>query len=141
MHHSNPKKIPERNPAAKLEEWPSHFPEGCPPTSTTKPTKGEVFRLVETSPPTMEDALSSKERGWHKKEPDCLRAGLSCYLASEHAQHARAAVPRLASHLVASAVLDERHGRLAQTRPDPTHYSLWLRAAFLAQFPQLFKVC
>jgi hypothetical protein len=141
MHQSKQKKEPEQNASAKQGEWPPHFPEGCPPGSTTKPTKGEVFRLVETSPPTMKDALSSKERDWHKKEPDCLRAGLSCYLAPEHAQHARAAVPRLASHLVASAVLDERHGRFAQTRPDPTHYSLWLRAAFLAQFPQLFKVC
>jgi len=122
-------------------EWPTHFPVGCPSDINSLPTDGEIFRLVTSNPPTMDDAKSVLELGQYRGKPECQRAGLSCFLTLTDVVHKQMSVPRLQDHLIGKAVLDQHHGRIAQTGNDLTHHTLWLKAEHLVRFPQLFEVC
>jgi hypothetical protein len=71
---------------ASTSEWPIHFPANCPDSSTT-PTNGAFFRLVDGSDEDYKSWLELK-RG---NGSDCRRASLSCFIDLEIADATRRA--------------------------------------------------
>ena len=95
--------------------------------------------MVATDPPTVHDMECAIDRKTFKNEPECFRASLSCARSAMHLDETRRAVPRLRQFVCAQADLGPAHGKIMKTR-GPGHYSMWLRAKYLAIGHTLFRV-
>ncbi len=130
--------MPESEETSEMEEWPPHFPDGCPPV-TAFDLSEVVLYLVKSDPPVAEDFLSAAERGAFADALPCERAALSCGLTLQYIEQLRKAVPRLRLMRIASAALQAQQGKIGQTGK-PGHYSMWLRSSALRTAPTLFRV-
>jgi hypothetical protein len=112
-------------------EWPSHFPEGCPP-GDAHDANCVVYRLTRV-PPSVDDCKSALERNFYVSHPPCQRAALSC-LADRATAERYQRLPRFRQdHVVALVELTPPDGKLKPTM-GIGHLSLWLRATALALF-------
>jgi hypothetical protein len=117
-------------------EWPVHFPPNCP-DSDAIPTDGTFFRLLcgdET------DWKSAKEQEKFLNHPECIRAGLSCFLEREQVAELRDVSPQLSEHKIARGNLTPEHGKIKPNGNRPGHHCLWLRTQFLERATDLFHV-
>ena len=72
--------------------WPSFFPSQCPP-SEAKDASSEVFRLVSSSPPVVNDFESLAQKNPKKWMDNCKAAGLSVFTAKADAMRLVRRVP------------------------------------------------
>jgi hypothetical protein len=117
------------------KEWQGHFPLDCPDDGAV-PTNGLFFRLICGD---HRDWKSAKELEEWLNHPECKRASLSCFSDVNDATDLRDALPKFASHKIARAILEPRHGKI-RPRESDSHVSLWLRAQFLAIVQELFQL-
>ena len=108
------------------------LPPGCPPDGAEEITaQRDVFRLVRSNPPTLEDFRSQRE-----ERPDavfhgvteCQARGLSVFADRQDSQKA-AKLPRLRGRAVCRVKLEAGAGRIQQTGK-PSHHTFWPLAAF-----------
>lgn len=127
-------------PAVKSQSSPvdgqaSVLPVDCPP-ATAKWHAGPVYRLVKSSPPTLDDFRTYfvlyPGRKWSQKEL-CPSYGLSIRLdleiATSELARFRARLKGATWH-VAAAILDSKDGPIDQTFSEKAHYTWWPRDGF-----------
>jgi hypothetical protein len=135
--HAQPKKLSTVE-AAGSNEWPAHFPTGCPPKDADE-LSGTVYLLVATDPPTPQDMECAIDRNSFVGHSQCERASLSCARDTEQLHSLRKNVKRLRRYLIAKGLLKSEHGMIKQTG-SAGHYSMWLRTNALIVGHTLFKV-
>ena len=102
------------------------IPEHCPPGDAFQPQGLEVFRLVETVPPTETDFQSHAVR-WPERfgqRNDCIAWALSVYAALEDADKLRG-LPAHSAKKVARLVLHPPSGVTKKSGQTASHYSWW----------------
>lgn len=112
--------------------WPSFFPPQCPP-SEAKDAFGEVYRLVNTNPPSVSDFESWAEKHPKKWMGDCEASGLSVFTTKSDALRMIRRVPGMLApgKLIASANLSPAAGKLLHTpRDGNSHHTWWAPAGF-----------
>lgn len=125
---------------ALMSEFANNCPDHCPPTSASD-VSGDVYRFVRNDP-----VAASDMRSWEDDDikpgcgDKCQRCALSVLRKVEDVRSARQAIPLFRKWKVARALLNESHGKLAQTGSHRWHYSLWVRTAHRYSIHQLFAV-
>ena len=107
------------------------LPEGCPPdTAEEIAAPREVFRLVRSSPPTVDDFRSQRA-----EKPDaafqvteCQARGLSVFAERRDSEKALK-LPTLRGRLICRLRLETGAGRIQQIGR-PSHHTWWPLAAF-----------
>jgi hypothetical protein len=108
--------------------WPSFFPENCPPNGATDASL-EVFRLVQSNPPSTHDFQPYAQLFPDKHGGDCKASGLSVFSVKEEAFRLSRRVPAI-GRFVAVAKLTPEQGKLMPT-PNPSnksHHTWWAPA-------------
>jgi len=127
-----------------IETWPSFFPPQCPP-SEAKDASAEVFRLVSSNPPSVNDFESWAQRYPKKWLGNCKASGLSVFTSKadllQMTRRVRGMVKGKSSpeKLIASATLSPEAGKLMHTPSDGnSHHTWWPPADF--NCATIFKV-
>jgi hypothetical protein len=108
--------------------FPTHFPNGCPPSSA-EDARGEVYRFVRNDPPRAGDFIShfvgNKPHDAGKK---CQACGLSVLRSEQDVKEARRLSPWFKKRKVAKARLSPDWGKLDKTesRNVPNHHTWWV---------------
>ncbi|QLH67075.1 hypothetical protein HXV88_11735 [Aeromonas veronii] len=113
------------------KNWPSDFPENCPPEEAT--VSGDVFyRLVDCIPPTKDDFLRSCDEPRNKgrdikSASDVINVhGLSIFRDERDAWKTKDKYKRpMRNKKLVSGALNADLGVVAQTYT-PSHHTLWL---------------
>jgi len=109
------------------------LPEGCPPdTSVEIALETRVFRLVKTSPATLEDFRSQRaERpgAVFPKITECQACGVSVFTERQDAVQKALLLPRFRGFKVCPVRLMAGSGRIQQTF-QPSHHTWWPLAEF-----------
>ena len=108
------------------------LPEGCPPDASVEiASQTRVYRLVRTTPATLDDFRSQraeKPTAVFKGVTECQARGLSVFTERQDVQKALR-LPRLRSFQVCSICLVAGAGRIQQTF-QPSHHTWWPLAEF-----------
>ena len=117
--------------------WPEHYPEGCPPSDAVGKNV-EVFRLVDSNPPTNDDFLSEYEKNPTRRFDNVILAcGLSCFTELEYAQKQNDFLAGtvyfkrkgLSKKMVARGATYSNCGVVKKTPARfPTHLTYWLHS-------------
>lgn len=108
------------------------LPDGCPPPESDE-VAGPlvVFRLVRSSPPSLDDFRSQRaERpsAAFRGVSECVARGLSVYKRVTDCDKTRK-LPQFQGSFICQVYLEAGAGRIQQTGR-PTHYTWWPLAAF-----------
>lgn len=103
--------------------FPATWPENCPPPDAAD-ASGEVFRIVNDDPPSVDDLKSYAELGLLPDASPCRRAAISVYQSRSQACHRLQMSPRLGRG-VAAATLAPTHGRMKLTDERSGHIAWW----------------
>ncbi|HVV77155.1 MAG TPA: hypothetical protein VHC43_14075 [Mycobacteriales bacterium] len=112
-----------------MTSWPDSFPEGCPPGDAVEAV-GQMYRLVDSSPPSSSDFASHAEQlaaGTIKKRrwaDDCAAAGVSVYSDVTAVETVRLSAGPLRKKMVAIGDLSGS-GVMKQTGATPSHHTWW----------------
>ena len=120
--------------------WPSFFPPQCPPSEASD-ASAEVFRLVSSNPPTVNDFESWAQRSPKKWGAHCKASGLSVFTAMSDALRLVRRVPGISApgELIACANLSPETGKLMHTpRDGNSHHTWWAPDGF--DHTAVFKV-
>jgi hypothetical protein len=107
------------------------LPEGCPPEAADEiAASREVFRLVRSNPPTVDDFKSQRAE---KPEAvfqvsECQACGLSVFTERRDSERALK-LPKLRGRLICHLELEAGAGRIQQTGR-PSHHTWWPLATF-----------
>lgn len=108
------------------------LPEGCPPAEAEEIAKvREVYRLVRSNPPTLDDFRSQraeKPEAVFGGVDECRARGLSVY-ANRADCDKTLKLPRFRRHHACKVELGEGAGRILQTG-QPSHHTWWPLAGF-----------
>ena len=108
------------------------LPEGCPPDGAEEiAAQRDVFRLVRSNPPTLEDFRSQREErpnAVFHGVTECQARGLYVYADRLVSQKATK-LPRLRGRAVCRVTLEAGAGRILQTG-GPSHHTWWPLATF-----------
>jgi hypothetical protein len=115
--------VPNNGAEEKARIFPRDWPPGCPPEDA-QDAWGEIYRLVKSNPPAIRDLETHHERGTRRKDPACLRCGLSVFRSRADAEHQSRVFPKLGS-IIAMGALQPRHGKTKPTGK-PTHTAWWI---------------
>lgn len=113
-------------------EWPSYYPDTCPP-SNAEAASGQVYRLVDEGGPADEDFVCHKliypYKDWEDKE--CQACGLSVHPSLESSDRLKRRIPALRNKRAAVASLQAKHGLLMRTpsSADKAHHTWWVPAS------------
>jgi hypothetical protein len=102
--------------------FPEDWPADCPPADA-QDASGEFYRLVKSNPPATRDLQTHHERGTRRKDPACLRRGLSVFRTRDDAEHQSRIFPKLGK-IIAKGILYPRDGKTKPTGK-PTHTTWW----------------
>lgn len=109
------------------------LPEGCPPNAAEEiATPWEVFRLVRTDPPTLDDFRSQRQEKPDRIFPgvtECQACGLSVFADRRDAEAKALKLPYLKNRKICRVTLPAGAGRIQQTF-QPSHHTWWPLAAF-----------
>jgi hypothetical protein len=112
----------------KMNNWPKHYPETCPPSDAVKPT-GNTYRFTNRCNPKQKDFQSYYELKPEEKSlgKSCNARGLSVFTSSKDCIAAAAIVPALRKKQICVANLPDNSGVLADTPSKNTnnHKTLW----------------
>ena len=112
-----------------MYEWPSHFPQICPPESADE-LVGDVFRFINGKTPADRDFLSHYERDNSSDygANACKARGLSVLRSLHDCHLMRIAVPALRKKRIAHAGISTNVGLVAPTPSlSCTGHSTWWR--------------
>jgi hypothetical protein len=107
------------------------LPEGCPPDAAEEiGAPREVFRLVRTKPPTLDDFRSQRAANPKAvfRVSECQARGLSVFADRRDSERALK-LPMLRGRLICRLRLEVGAGRIQQTGR-PSHHTWWPLAAF-----------
>lgn len=108
------------------------LPESCPPAEAEEIAKArEVYRLVRTNPPTLDDFRSQraeKPDAVFSNVDECRARGLSVY-ANRADCEKTLKLSRFRRHQICKVTLNEGAGRIQQTF-QPSHHTWWPLAGF-----------
>jgi hypothetical protein len=109
-------------------QWPTYFPENCPPASAKDTEAGEVYRLVDQNPPTEHDFIPHRLRFPEKIFlNECKACGLSILTRVEDIVKLRKRVPALRNKFIASGNLAPNMGRMTHTPQNGnSHHTWWI---------------
>lgn len=103
------------------------LPENCPPSESEEVSEPrEVFRLVQTTPPTWDDFRSQRaERpnARFRHVTECQARGLSVHTERKDSEKALK-LPSLRGRLICRVKLNAGAGRILQTST-PSHHTWW----------------
>ncbi|CAN5698296.1 hypothetical protein BH11VER1_BH11VER1_38470 [soil metagenome] len=109
------------------------LPEDCPPHASVEiALEISVFRLVKTSPATLDDFRSQraeKPGAVFKGVTECQANGLSVFTERQDAVQKALLLPRFRGFQVCPVRLDAGAGRIQQTF-QPSHHTWWPLAEF-----------
>lgn len=110
-------------------QWPSHFPNDCPPEDSQS-ANGEFYRLVRHNPPKERDFKSYREEQperEYKDIPECQLVGLSVYSDLDGIIRLLERIPALRKkRRPAKGELIPDLGRIKNTGKDKSHHTWWL---------------
>ena len=109
-------------------EFPSFFPQDCPPTEA-RPAVENFFRLVRTDPPGDNDFRSHVENDKRRRYPDmCKASGLSVFTKLEDIQKLKRRIAALRERKVAKGKADAEDGMVlyTPTKEEDSHHTWWL---------------
>lgn len=110
--------------------WPSFFPPQCPP-SKAKDACGEVFRVVSSQPPSVNDFECYAQMCPERWKSNCEASGLSVFTTKSDALRLMRRVPAL-GNLIASGNLSPEAGKLIHTpRHGNSHHTWWAPDGFV----------
>jgi hypothetical protein len=104
-------------------KYPPDWPENCPPQDAT-PAGGDLYRIVSSNPPRIDDLESYEELGTPARGSECRRRAISVFETREMACHRLRYSPYLGS-AVAKGTLDATHGKLKLTNAKSGHIAWW----------------
>lgn len=108
-------------------DYLEHMPEGCPPAEADEVTaERDVFRLVRTSPPTLNDFRSLRAEKPDAVLPpakECQACGLSVFADRADSEKAKK-LTALRGRFVCRLQLEAGAGRIQQTGK-PSHHTWW----------------
>jgi hypothetical protein len=108
-----------------LMEFPAHFPERCPP-KTSSEAKGDLFRFVANKPPQATDFVSHHLLGKkYDKEKHCEACGLSVLVSEADVKQFLRATPSFRKKYVAKGRVSPDWGKIAQTGKF-SHHTWWV---------------
>ncbi|MCZ4520729.1 hypothetical protein O4220_19645 [Rhodococcus ruber] len=117
------------DPGAEVE-WPSHYPNQCPPADAA-PAEGVFYRLVDELPPTGDDVLSHMQikldgRRFQDRnfDDECMASGLSLFNDDAPLLKKRAKLPALRKKMLAKGDISGP-GKIKQSGADISHYTWW----------------
>lgn len=114
-----------------MATWPSHFPLQCPP-SNARQDEVEVFRLVESDPPSASDFLSNIDEQPQRKFPPnllCNACGVSVYQKYADVAATRRKYPAALGHKkVAIGTISRTDGVVLETFT-PSHMTWWVQTS------------
>jgi hypothetical protein len=111
--------------------WPNHLPKDCPPQDA-QDASGEIYRLVNHSPPHSDDFRSWREENVGKALPngvtECQAGGLSVYRNKMDACRTIRRIPRFKKAQPALGVLAPSLGKILCTpsREGQSHHTWWV---------------
>jgi hypothetical protein len=109
------------------------LPVGCPPETAEEIETGRVvFRLVRSSPPTLQDFNSQraeKPESVFAGVTECQARGVSVFTNQRDAESKARKLPSLRNRLVCRVSLQAGAGRLQPTF-QPSHHTWWPLASF-----------
>lgn len=112
-------------------EWAEPLPNECPPDDAITPSGEDYYRMVKSSPPTLDDFVSHRKL-YPKKSfntNECRVRSTSIFTDYD----ACAELKKLPLHkekVVVRFKLDENSGVIKDTGYSPHHYSWWRDAKF-----------
>lgn len=111
--------------------WPSFFPQQCPPADA-KDASGEVFRFVSSDPPSARDFESWAQSNPKKWMGNCKASGLSVFTArADLARMVKRVRGLTRGKLIARANLTPEAGKLKPTPNNGnSHHTWWAPAGF-----------
>lgn len=120
---------------SRLQDWPEHFPESCPP-SDAEPPQGSYYRIVDSDPPTSDDFVSNlrlKQLGLRFKggkrrwSDDCQAAGLSILEDLTEVKNLRDSCGPMRSKAIAYGDISD-DGLIKHTpgKSGASHHTWWL---------------
>ena len=107
------------------------LPEGCPPAEAEEVSvERVVFRLVRSTPPTLDDFRSQRAEcpSAAFRVAECFARGLSVF-ADQRDCEKRRKLPRFRQSSICAVRLSAGAGRIQQTF-EPSHHTWWPFAAF-----------
>lgn len=123
-----------------MSEFAANCPEKCPPPDADG-VHGEIYRFVRHNPPTHADMRSYADEGRYPDHRDvCGRCALSVLARAGDISSARKAIPFFRKLQIAKATLRPEHGKSCQSGNHAWHYSLWVKAMYIATIHQEFSV-
>jgi hypothetical protein len=121
-------------------EWPTYYPEDCPPASAMDIEAVELYRLVDHNPPADGDFIPHKLKFPRKKYyNECKACGLSVFTKVEDIIKLRDEISALGNKLIAKGKLPPGMGKILHTpRWGNSHHTLWIPDN--AQIEKFFEV-
>jgi hypothetical protein len=122
--------------------WPTYYPESCPPQDSLE-TDGQVYRLVSADGPAENDFLPywikcpQRREEFQVKNQVCESCGLSVYRSLEDIKRLQRRIRHLPEK-IGVANLDHSKGRIKRTF-GKTHYTWWVPVS-VEDPANLFKI-
>lgn len=111
--------------------WVEKLPIDCPPEDAISPEGLDLFRLVKSNPPTIEDFFPNPQNWPNKKfkMSECIAKSVSLFTRIDRLIDLKK-LPRHRDKLIAKVILYHKDGLIKQTFSDVNHHSWWRTTEF-----------
>jgi hypothetical protein len=111
--------------------WAEQLPENCPPSDAFSPEGMDLFRLVSSNPPTIEDFYPNTQYNLNKyfRMSQCIQKSISLFATVDRLSNLQK-LPRHRDKLIAKVILYQKDGLITHTFSDPAHHSWWRTTDF-----------